>query len=314
MIQSAESALPEQLLKWIIDAVDPQAVIKSVRPMSGSTSSTLHSVALEVNKVIEEYVVRQFDNYEWLQLEPDLALHEAKSLGWATKTGLPTPQIIAFDETGVRCGLPTVLMTKLEGAIVLMPPDMEQWLAGLAEALVSIHTVKADKFPWKYFTYTKLASLEIPAWSSFPELWASAIKILNGPPPTSKPTFIHRDYHPVNVLWHQGKVSGIVDWVNACEGPAGIDLGHCRVNLAQLYDVPTADRFLSLYQTRAGADFSYDPYWDILSLADILSGPPQVYPGWTAFGITGLTAKLMIKRLDQYLISLLERWSRQKLL
>jgi hypothetical protein len=53
--------------------------------------------------------------------------------------------------------------------------------------------------------------------------------------------------------------------------------------------------------------FTYDPYWDLLSLIEILIGPPKVYPGWTAFGVTGLTDELMEERLDSYLLSLLKR-------
>lgn len=82
------------------------------------------------------------------------------------------------------------------------------------------------------------------------------------------------------------------------------------MNLAQLFDVQTADQFLSAYQKHAGPEFNYDPYWDLLSLIDILFGPPKVYPGWEAFGVTGLTDKLMEERLDKYMISLLERTSR----
>ncbi|WP_269634849.1 hypothetical protein [Paenibacillus zanthoxyli] len=41
---------------------------------------------------------------------------------------------------------------------------------------------------------------------------------------------------------------------------------------------------------RAGASFTYHPYWDLLSLSGVLAGgPTQVYGGWTAFGMTGLT-------------------------
>ena len=47
-------------------------------------------------------------------------------------------------------------------------------------------------------------------------------------------------------------LTGIVDWVNACVGPAEVDAAHLRVNLAVLEDVAHADRVV------AG-----DPAWDI---------------------------------------------------
>src|SRR5690606_18932737 len=109
-----------------------------------------------------------------------------------------------------------------------------------------------------------------------------------------------------DILWKDGSVSGVVDWVTACRGPGGIDIGHCRLNLAMLYDVATADRILTGYEQNQDDIFTYDPYWDFVSLIDILFGPPTVYPGWVAFGVLGLTDQMMEERLDLYVESLLE--------
>ncbi|WP_085520667.1 phosphotransferase family protein [Tuberibacillus sp. Marseille-P3662] len=305
MTQVSDNELPDRVLKWVVDAVDSYATVQSICRLYGGTSSIVHSVSLQVNQVQRDFVLRQFDNVEWLQEEPDLAFHEAESLRLASRSDVSTPEIVAFDETGRECGVPVVLMTQLEGSVVLSPHNLDHWLDGLAASLVQIHAVDADGYPWPYFTYNDVASLETPSWSSFPELWQRAIDIVKGPRPKAKTCFIHRDYHPTNVLWYGHTVSGVVDWVNACRGPAGIDVGHCRLNLAQLFDVPTADAFLSAYQSYAGSAFNYDPYWDLLSLSDILFGPPTVYPGWTAFGVTGLTDQLMVERLDRYMMSLL---------
>ncbi|WP_081412680.1 phosphotransferase [Fictibacillus gelatini] len=32
--------------------------------------------------------------------------------------------------------------------------------------------------------------------------------------PDARNGFIHRDYHPCNVLWEDGRLTGVVDWVN----------------------------------------------------------------------------------------------------
>src|SRR5690625_744246 len=299
--------LGEHMIQWVKNAVDSHAVIESIEQLKGSTSSTLHQISLRSNQGIQNVVVRQFDNEEWLEEESDLAYHEAESLRLAAKVDAQTPEIIAFDETGSKCGIPAVLMTMLNGSVDLKPKNMTKWLEGLAHALVNIHQVEADNFPWSYFTYNDIPSLEIPLWSSVTKAWEKAIEIVKGAQPKYQSCFIHRDFHPANVLWQDGKVSGIVDWVNACRGPAGIDVGHCRLNLAQLYDVATADAFLKAYQRYAGDTFIYDPYWDFLSLIDILFGPPTVYPGWAAFGVSGLTDQMMAERLDMYVESLFQR-------
>ena len=307
MRNSSQNDLEDVVIHWAINAVDSNAVIKKVQKLKGSTSSTLHHISLKSNQDITNLVVRQFDNNEWLKEEPDLACHEAASLRFAERISIQTPEMIAFDETDKNCGVPVILMTMLEGSVDLKPRNMSQWVNRLAEALVKIHAVEADNFPWKYFTYNDISSVKVPSWSSVPKSWEKAIEIVKGIQPPYKECFIHRDYHPANILWKDGSVSGVVDWVNACRGPAGIDIGHCRLNLAMLYDVATADRFLTAYEQNQDDIFTYDPYWDFVSLIDILFGPPTVYPGWVAFGVLGLTDQMMEERLDLYVESLLER-------
>lgn len=310
MTRVSSDAISDRILKWVVSSVDPQAKVESVRRLPGSTSSTLHRVSIRNHQGVRDFVLRQLDNVKWLRDEPDLARHEAESLRWAARSAVPTPHIVAFDETGIECGIPAVLMTKLEGSVVLKPDNIDCWLDGLAESLARIHAVEADDYPRKYYTYSDVESLKTQTWLTHPQLWDEAIEVVRAVRPMGRECFIHRDYHPANVLWSGNKVSGVVDWINACRGPAGIDLGHCRLNLAQLFDVPTADAFLSAYQRHVGATFCYDPYWDVMSFIDGLSGPPAVYPGWPAFGVTGLTDQMMMERLEAYLVSLLTSVSR----
>jgi aminoglycoside phosphotransferase (APT) family kinase protein len=307
MTHSSENTLSKKALQWIVDSVNPFARVESVERLQGGISSIVHSVSLRSGDSTIEYVIRQFDNRHWLRAEPDLVLHEVGSLRQVAGVDLPTPDLIAFDETGIHSGMPSVLMSKLEGSVILEPSDRAIWLDGLAQSLVAIHQVTANDHPWSYRTYIDLNSLETPTWSSYPQSWGKAINIAQGPKPLFKDVFVHRDYHPTNVLWQHNKVSGVVDWVNACKGPAGIDIGHCRWNLAMLYDSTVADLFLSRYEAYASSTFRYDPYWDILSIMDTLFGTPEVYAGWTALGITGLTNQMMCERSDAYLLSVLYR-------
>lgn len=299
--------LSEETLVWIIKSIDTNGEVCSIKRLKGSTSSILHHITLQTGQVVKEVVVRQFDNQEWLKEEPDLALHEADCLRIASNAEVTTPEIIAYDEHGTGCGVPKVLMTMLEGSVELKPNNRYVWVKGLAESLIKIHATEVADLPWTYFTYNNVSELKVPTWSSVPEAWRKVIGIVQGPQPKVKECFIHRDYHPANVLWKNGVVSGVVDWVNACRGPAGIDIGHCRLNLALLYDVETADKFLAAYKDQVEESYMYDPYWDMLSLIDVLFGPPEVYPGWAAFGVTGLTNRMMEERMDAYAVSLLSK-------
>lgn len=300
--------LQTQALQWIQTQLGNTAEITGVKPLTGGTSSMLFELAVEENGVSLSYVLRLFHKIDWLEKEPDLAKHEAESLQFAEQAGHPVPHLITYDETGEKSGLPAVLMTKVPGSVILQPSNDEKWLDGLAAALAEIHQTKAEGFPYEYFSYNNAFLLEKPTWSKIQNDWMRAFYIVAESRPEAQECFIHRDFHPANVLWENKEISAIVDWVNACRGPAGIDVGHCRVNLAQLYGISVANDFLAAYQRHAGNSFTYDPYWDLLSLIDTLDGSPVVYPGWKAFGMKGLSDELVRHRLDDYLMSLLDRF------
>lgn len=248
----------QQALRWIEAAVGHGATVQSVSPLVGATSSAVYAVDVSGKMGVIPLVLRLFDSAEWLREEPDLARREAWGLRTAGKARVLTPELVAFDETGKEAGLPAVLMTRLLGRVELQPENPEQWLRGMASALVTVHSVEADDAPWDYRSYVDIPSLVPPSWSS--ENWERAIALVNSPPPPVPTQLIHRDFHPNNVLWRAGRVSGIVDWPNACRGAAAMDVAWCRVNLAQLKGVAAANRFLAAYETAAGSAFAYHPF------------------------------------------------------
>lgn len=294
------------VLEWMATALGAQVDELAAERLPGATSSVLYRIRLRAAAEPTELVLRLFTNGEWLRQEPDLVRHEAASVRCAAQAPgiVPTPRLVAADETGEICGAPAILMTALPGRVDLQPTDQGGWLSQMARTLAEVHRLNAPD----YRAYTDLAALRPPGWSSRGDAWERAIRLAQAPAPPAPSRFIHRDYHPCNLLWEGGRISGVVDWVNACQGPAGIDVGHCRANLAALSGLEAADRFLTAYRAEAGSAFSYHPYWDLVSLLDFLPDPLTVYPGWIAFGVTGLTERLLAERLEAYLLSLLGRW------
>jgi aminoglycoside phosphotransferase (APT) family kinase protein len=129
------------------------------------------------------------------------------------------------------------------------------------------------------------------------------LDLAQGPPPEAPRRFIHRDYHPANVLWQRGNVSGIVDWTNASMGPPGVDVAHCRINLAALAGVAIADRFLEAYSAVVGETVSaWHPYRDAVAVMDSgLAMEPRVFAGWIGLG---LTDQEMARRIDEFVVSI----------
>jgi len=63
----------------------------------------------------------------------------------------------------------------------------------------------------------------------------------NRPPTTLRAAVCHGDFHPLNILADNGKVTGVIDWVNVVVAPAEMDVGSAIANIGTVpFDVPTA--------------------------------------------------------------------------
>ena len=101
---------------------------------------------------------------------------------------------------------------------------------------------RPDGLP-EYVSYAVADGVELrpPPWSARQTMWERVLEVVDGPPPSITPCFIHRDYHQGNTLTLEDRVSAVIDWPTAAWGPPGIDLARMRVNLVEEVDPPSAD-------------------------------------------------------------------------
>lgn len=115
------------------------------------------------------------------------------------------------------------------------------------------------------------AKYAAPPWAGDPALWDDAFQLLRSEPPHYQPCFIHRDFQPRNVLWSEGRVSGVVDWVETSIGPAWLDVAHCCTAIAISHGTEPADAFAAAYVARTGRD--PQPYFDVMDVIGHLPLP-----------------------------------------
>lgn len=101
-------------------------------------------------------------------------------------------------------------------------------------------------------------------------VWRKAVDIFHGPSHDNSTAFIHRDYHPGNVLWQSGRITGLVDWASASIGSPSIDVGHCRGNLVRRFDLGVADSFTVIWEQLSGQRF--DPWADVMTIIGFVDG------------------------------------------
>jgi aminoglycoside phosphotransferase (APT) family kinase protein len=196
--------------------------------------------------------------------EPMQAAREARILRLVENGDVSTPRLVALDADGSRADVPAILMTRLPGRVVLRPRALWPWLRRLAELLPAIHSlpVAAAELP-PYRPYSLSHPAQVPRWTRDRGAWQEAWRIFQGPRPAEPACFIHRDYHPGNVLWTGARPSGVVDWLHGSWGPPAADVGHCRLNLWELHGREAADAFLGIYRSLVPQAPPYQPYWDL---------------------------------------------------
>jgi aminoglycoside phosphotransferase (APT) family kinase protein len=232
-------------------------------------SSAVHLITIQDDGgQRRQAVLRRYVRPELNAEEPDIAGREARALRVARRVGVPTPVLLAVDPAGAAAGVPAVLMSRLTGRVDWWPSDMDRWLRRLAGLLPRIHAAPlphAGVLP--RFTPYPQASYRPPGRARYPHVWERAAEISHGPPPRLPAVLVHRDFHPGNVLWRRGAVSGVVDWQGACTGPAVTDVAHCRVNLLT-FGAGAARRFTAFWRQAAGA--AYHPWADVVTITGFL--------------------------------------------
>jgi aminoglycoside phosphotransferase (APT) family kinase protein len=270
---------PAAALRWAAAPFGPGSRVTAVRSLSSAWLANHAVDVVDAAGATHRLVLRRWARPGWDVEDPDFtAAREAAILDLLAPTPVPAPELVAADPDAAACDVPALLITRLPGGPPDPHADPAALLDGLAAALPIIHAVAvpAGVVP-AYHRFYEPERLVPPAWSARPGLWARAFEVAAGPAPPAEPRFIHRDYHPGNTLWAEGRLVGVVDWVGGSWGPPSVDLGHMRLNLAWELGTEAADRFLAAHRALTGLD--HHPFWDVACVVDVVGeldspGPP----------------------------------------
>jgi aminoglycoside phosphotransferase (APT) family kinase protein len=262
----------------------------------------VHRLTIERNGRREDYVLRWWvSGGEWQEWIARAVPRETAILSTLEGTDIPAPRLIA-STTDAAAGGPAVLMTRLPGDVCLMPRDRDEWLRQMAQMLVRIHALRLDVPAFEsWLTPDRLSP---PPDASRADIWTEAFALVARPHAPASTCFLHRDYQHFNLLWSDERLTGVVDWIEACAGPPEIDVGHCRLNLTVLFSADVADRFRAIYEVESGQRI--DAWWDIHALL-------SYGPAWKDFlpiqidGRAPLEVGGMTGRMEQVLKGALER-------
>lgn len=262
---------PANALAWVGATLG--GVVTRVRALRGGRTSAVHALRVtRSGRHTEVVVLRRYVRPRVLAEEPDIVQHEAGVLEHLRQSPLRVPRLIAVDTTGRDAGVPALLMSRLPGRLDWSPRDVDAWLGGLAEFLVDLQDVPVPAGPGLGAFRPYLPDRwEPPVWMQRTALWDRALDVFRSPPVDVERVLIHRDYHPGNVLWKAGTVTGVVDWQEACDGPPSVDVALCRLMVLGRFGMDPADRLVACWEVSSGR--AYHPWPEVVLLIERLSWP-----------------------------------------
>jgi len=265
---------------------------------------------------VRHLVLRTFVEPSFVDHAEEMLNREADALALLAGTGVTAPGPVAVDPTAAHCEYPSLLMTHLVGRTVLEDEGLEARVPVLARQLVAIHAVRPAERPREYQAWATADEI-VPVPGADAAVWSAAIDVIRKPAPPYEGRFLHRDFHPGNVLFEveragpvgPPRVTGVVDWVQNSWGPADLDVAHCSTNLALLHGPAWGLRFAEAYEEAGGvlaSAASERLYWRLLDALAFAGGVRWVARPWREAGRTELTTRAVEERLNAYVTALME--------
>ncbi|MGW5433327.1 phosphotransferase family protein [Streptomyces sp. NPDC004059] len=303
---------------WVEKELLASERIEDVQRLRGGWTSEMRRLGVSGPGGRRSLVLRSFVKPFFVRYAEGLLNREADIQRLLDDTDLPAARLVAVDAIAEYCDHPSLLMTLLPGTVHLTDQCADQRADLLARQLQRIHQVHVSEEtrPRDYQAWTGPERVILPPATERPGLWQRAVDVIRHEPPDYLPCFLHRDFHPGNVLFDDDgddlRISGVVDWVETSWGPADLDVAHCSTALALLHGVPAGMSFADRYVAAGGAltgDRTAHLYWRLLDALAFAPDAEKVAVPWRELGRTDLTPMLLTSRLERYIQALMDRYA-----
>ncbi|MGW4606805.1 phosphotransferase family protein [Streptomyces sp. NPDC004532] len=303
---------------WVEKGLTEAERIENVSTLRGGWTSEMRRLDICGPGGRWSLVLRSFVKPFYVRHAEGLLTREAAILRLLGSTDVPAARLVAVDPTAQYCDHPSLLMSLLPGTVRLGDEGADRRAELLARQLLRIHRlpVTAEARPRTYQAWTSPERVNPPEDTERPELWQRAVDVIRREPPDYRACFLHRDFHPGNVLFTGDgdglRISGVVDWVETSWGPADLDVAHCSTALALLHGVSTGMQFADLYVAAGGTlaeDHASHLYWRLLDALAFAPDAEKVAVPWREVGRANLTPTLLTRRLEGYLQALFARYA-----
>lgn len=229
----------------LAQALAPGARVTRLRRLAGAGMTDAYDVTLDAAP--GRVVVKLYRDGD------TTAPSEWSRLQFAQGVSVPVPEPITADLQSAWFGRPAIVMSRLRGRPDLTAKDVGSWVAALAQTLAELHRTEINSAEGAVTQPPQVETWSPPAGEGWP-LTADAVSAIEARRSslTSERVLTHGDFHPGNVLWQRGRISGVVDWSEARLDARWYDLAYCRTAVCLHHGADVADRLADAYTDIVG--------------------------------------------------------------
>jgi aminoglycoside phosphotransferase (APT) family kinase protein len=281
------------------EALPSSGALEEVRRLAGPSAVVLGATRLEGGQHASTWrvdtenpptsvVVRQFPVGDPAPLCEQRVLRALDGLGGMA------PVLLGGDLKRRWSQHPTSLISWLDGEPDITPTDPRGWARQLGRALAALHAVPTERLAELPSVFDRgggsQETLAGPLAAQIRSRWPE----IEGSPEV----LAHCDYWSGNVVWQDGRLTGIVDWSDGARGPRGLVL---------LFDEQIADDFLAAYEAATGQTVGELGLWDTWAAARSADAVGSWAPNYLPLGRADLDEDELRRRHAQWTARLRER-------
>jgi aminoglycoside phosphotransferase (APT) family kinase protein len=276
-------------LSALVHRVIPGGCVLSRRALRGGVSASVRVVRVQApDGTRHDLVVRSYGSPSH-RAHPTICVTEFRLLERLAQSTVPAPRPLYLDRVGRFLGVPAIVTSRLPGGSRLGPSDHDAYVRQAAGALADVHRV-----PTRGLTFLPRQASLIPKRLARnavaddplePGLRNATLRVWPAVAASSAPArLVHGDYWPGNLLWHRGRLTGVVDWEDGRLGDPAEDVATCRADLVLLFGAGGADGFLHAYEAAGGRPVPHLRFWELVTCTLRLTELERWAPGWQALG------------------------------
>ena len=296
-----------------IEQMFPGHRVIEVNPLSGGISAEMTAFTLEHPDGRRAALVLRIQGTREFAFDPTATTRMYRTLA-ALAPQLPVvPKPYFLDPDGEFFGTPCLVMTRIDGRADYAREFGPAFSTGAAGLLALIHAI--DPAPLDFlprFSDWVQWQLENPPAAADTDLHEADIRAHlqdHWPfPHPNRPTLLHGDYWPGNLLWQEEELVGVVDWEETAIGDPLSDLAVARLDILFAFGQEVmADftrRFLAASRQVDPADL---PLWDLYAALRPAGELEKWAEGWPAFGRPDVTYTSMQKDQNWFVEQALSR-------